>query len=33
MFRDIQDMTGTWKEDPRFENAWYFVREEEKKNA
>jgi hypothetical protein len=31
MFRDIKEMQGTWKEDPRYKGSYYFVREEEVK--
>ncbi|KAK4501886.1 hypothetical protein PRZ48_007695 [Zasmidium cellare] len=31
-FRFIKEIKGEWKEDPRFEGAYYFVREEEKKD-
>jgi hypothetical protein len=29
-FISIKDLKGEWKEDPRFEKSYYFVREEEK---
>ncbi|SMR59460.1 unnamed protein product [Zymoseptoria tritici ST99CH_3D1] len=30
-FKDIKDMKGEWKRDPRYPDAWYFIREEEEK--
>jgi hypothetical protein len=32
-FADIKGLNGCWKRDPRYDDAWYFIREkdEEKK--
>ena len=30
-YRYIKTINGTWKKDPRFEESYYFVREEEEK--
>ncbi|KAK5683099.1 hypothetical protein LTS10_004630 [Elasticomyces elasticus] len=30
-FISIKELKGEWKKDPRFEESWYFVREEEEK--
>jgi len=27
-FSAIKDLAGDWKQDPRFENSWYFVVDE-----
>ena len=30
-FISVKELKGEWKKDPRFEESYYFVREEEKK--
>lgn len=31
-FVNIKELKGSWKKDPRYEDSYYFVREEEKED-